>query len=351
MREAMGYLLAVAVTVAAALYFLHPPSPPAYVASEHCTTLSPKGPLPSVSQEKGTLTLREINRSIPLDDRIETLWIVSVPEEGERSDKKTNTRVAAFVPPEENGTVSETDETGSPDPRSEGNESKKRVPHSPRYGVAFWLQSRAEQEENLSGYEDTDASRLMQRIGATLGDPVFLRLFKAERELEVWVELEGRYEFLERYKLCFLTGGLGPKLDGEDGQFPEGFYQIDLPALSSYLALEIDYPNRYDRYYDRTGGPVPIIGSCNGEEGAGIRLRDMEILHTIVKAALIESHTTVAFHSFPFRMSQEEMRRHIGESWYLFWENLRQGYDLFNRTHHLPQVFVEEGEYRYRLSL
>jgi len=359
MREAAGYMAVVGVFLLLLLRIFHAPPPP--TLHSHGNLSSPSTQIPSLERSlpQWGLTLIEVNRSTPLYHKIVRVW--GEAYEGEKQS----------VTGEQEGGVSKKSESHGLQKRGDGNRSESRSRRageingskaptaSPRYGVAFWLQNphAGEEEENSSGYGDLegDVNRLLERIGATLGDPVYLRIFKEERELEVWMEVAGRYEFLQRYQLCTLEGELGPKLDGDDGQFPEGFYQISkierMEEPLPYRELEISYPNGYDRFYDRTGGPVRIYGSCEVEEGIGISPENMEVLYTLVQAALVGGESGVAVHSFPFRMSDEAMRTHLGEVWYLFWENLQQGYSLFNRTYHLPQVFVNEGEYIFRLTL
>jgi len=235
-----------------------------------------------------------------------------------------------------------------------------RLPEKkPRYSVDFWLKSTQveERESNRSGYNDPDSeiARLLGRIGASLGDPVFLRIFKTERQLEIWMEVDDRYELLKTVHLCRVAGEPGPKLDDEDGQFPEGFYQLLLPdgeeEERSSQILKINYPNRYDRFYGRSGEPVPLVGKCADETGVGISPREMTLLIRLIRAAYERGERAVGIHIFPFRMTDEAMRSHLGGSWYFFWENLRQGYSLFNRTHHLPRILVEDGDYTFRLEL
>ena len=57
----------------------------------------------------------------------------------------------------------------------------------------------------------------------------FLRIFKRERVLEVWVRSAyiGQFKLLKAYPICAMAGALGPKRTEGDGQTPEGFYYID----------------------------------------------------------------------------------------------------------------------------
>ncbi|MCF6301578.1 MAG: hypothetical protein L3J52_10765 [Proteobacteria bacterium] len=59
-----------------------------------------------------------------------------------------------------------------------------------------------------------------------LGNPIFIRIFKQEAELEIWVEKDDdSFKLFKTYPICtFGNGGLGPKLAEGDGKAPEGFY-------------------------------------------------------------------------------------------------------------------------------
>jgi hypothetical protein len=54
-------------------------------------------------------------------------------------------------------------------------------------------------------------ARLAAR-GLELGAPVFIRIFKREFELELWVKRANRFELFAVYPICTWSGRLGPKL-------------------------------------------------------------------------------------------------------------------------------------------
>ena len=82
-----------------------------------------------------------------------------------------------------------------------------------------------------------------------LGAPVYIRVFKLESELELWVEKDGRFERFATYPICLWSGRLGPKLRQGDRQVPEGVYRIEAfnPDSRYHLSLRLDYPNDFDR--------------------------------------------------------------------------------------------------------
>jgi murein L,D-transpeptidase YafK len=79
---------------------------------------------------------------------------------------------------------------------------------------------------------------------------VFIRSFKYDRQLEVWVKNKNvdSFTLFKTYKICMESGGIGPKRLEGDNQVPEGFYYInEFNARSMYhMALGLNYPNASD---------------------------------------------------------------------------------------------------------
>lgn len=90
-----------------------------------------------------------------------------------------------------------------------------------------------------------------------LGAPIFIRIFKASAELEVWLRKDENYHLFKTYPICAYSGSLGPKLREGDLQSPEGFYYVRPgqmnPNSRYHLAFNLGFPNRYDRANGRTG--------------------------------------------------------------------------------------------------
>ncbi|HEY8399495.1 MAG TPA: hypothetical protein VIK80_16255, partial [Flavihumibacter sp.] len=97
---------------------------------------------------------------------------------------------------------------------------------------------------------------------------VYLRSFKYDSQLEVWVKNEKNEPFrhFKTYKVCALAGTLGPKRMEGDYQVPEGFYYINEfnPRSVYHLSLGLNYPNASDRFLSdaiQPGGDIYIHGS------------------------------------------------------------------------------------------
>src|SRR5262249_33526631 len=83
------------------------------------------------------------------------------------------------------------------------------------------------------------------------GPPVFIRLFKEESALELWMRNETGWKLFQTYAVCRWSGDLGPKLKAGDQQAPEGFYRVSRSQLNpnsrEYRSFNIGFPNEYDR--------------------------------------------------------------------------------------------------------
>src|ERR1700746_1091057 len=113
-----------------------------------------------------------------------------------------------------------------------------------------------------------EMTRELEKKNMPKESPILVRLFKEESELEVWKQdTTGRFALLKNYPICRWSGELGPKIKEGDRQAPEGFYTITPgqmnPNSSYYLAINIGFPNEFDRSLGRTGDFLMIHGDCS----------------------------------------------------------------------------------------
>lgn len=212
---------------------------------------------------------------------------------------------------------------------------------------------RAEARGDLPTANAPDLDRLDARLaeqGLSLGNHVFLRIFKQEAELEVWMRRDDRYVLFARHPICFWSGTLGPKLQEGDKQTPEGFYTITRRQLHWSgrwpRALNLGFPNAYDRANDRTGSYILIHGGCSSVGCYAMTDPVKEEIYTLVRSALRRGRQRrVHVHAFPFRMTEANMAAHAASEWASFWRNLKTVHDLFDETRVPPQIGVCNGEY------
>ncbi len=189
----------------------------------------------------------------------------------------------------------------------------------------------------------------LAKFGLEAGDPVFIRIFKEERLLELWMEKEGRYLHFANYPICNYSGELGPKFYEGDKQSPEGFYRVTKEALNPYSSFHksfnLGFPNQYDRSHKRTGSYLMVHGECVSVGCYAMRNDQIDEIYHLVEAALNSGHSPVEVHAFPFRMSRFRMERAQESPHYDFWQQLERGYTLFDKHHRLPKIEVKEGRY------
>ncbi len=95
-----------------------------------------------------------------------------------------------------------------------------------------------------------DLFRLGERLkvaGLKRGDPIFIRIFKSELALELWMKHGEHYVLFASYPICYWSGQLGPKLKVGDHQAPEGFYTVSKGQLNPnshwFRAFDVGFPN------------------------------------------------------------------------------------------------------------
>lgn len=200
-----------------------------------------------------------------------------------------------------------------------------------------------------------DRTKLHEDIvaaGFVMGSPAHVRIFKAEKRLELWMQrADGRYALFRGYDICKYSGGLGPKLREGDRQAPEGFYRVGKlqlnPNSRHHLAFNLGFPNAYDRQLGRTGSVLMVHGGCSSVGCYAITDEKVDEVYAIVEAALEAGQDAVDVHAFPFRMTNEAMAREAQNLWMPYWQNLKKGFDLFEAEAVPPQVATCKGEYRF----
>jgi murein L,D-transpeptidase YafK len=88
---------------------------------------------------------------------------------------------------------------------------------------------------------------LLAEKGMSPSDPILMRAYKKDSELEVWKRrADGKYADLKTYPICRWSGQLGPKIREGDRQAPEGFYTVTPeqmnPNSAYYLSFDTGYP-------------------------------------------------------------------------------------------------------------
>lgn len=193
----------------------------------------------------------------------------------------------------------------------------------------------------------------LEARGLQLGGPVFVRIFKEEAEVELWLwqEEDKQYHLFKTWSIARYSGTLGPKLQQGDGQAPEGFYFVPPrmmnPGSSYHLSFNLGYPNEYDLFHGRTGSLLMMHGNQVSIGCYAMGDRNIEEIYLLCDAALRAGQLFFRVHSFPFRMNPDRLARESENPWFDFWRNLRAGYEWFEEKRVPPEVIVTEGKYGF----
>lgn len=193
---------------------------------------------------------------------------------------------------------------------------------------------------------------LMSEKGMGRNDPVLIRSFKKESELEIWkVARDGQYKLLKSYPMCRWSGQLGPKKREGDRQAPEGFYSITPaqmnPNSAFYLSFNMGYPNAFDRTHGRTGAHLMVHGACSSSGCYSMSDDQIAEIYAIVREAHNGGQQAVQMQAMPFRMTAENLAKHRYDANMPFWRNLKEGADIFEVARAAPKVSVCQARYAF----
>lgn len=200
-----------------------------------------------------------------------------------------------------------------------------------------------------------ELNRLSERLtagGLKEGAPVLVRIFKKESELEVWMKSGSRFVRFASYPICRWSGRLGPKLKEGDRQSPEGFYSVARRQLNPnsrwHRSFNLGYPNIFDQSHDRTGSFIMVHGGCSSTGCFAITNPVVDEIWHLINAAFDAGQKRFQVHVFPFRMTDWNLLLHGESRWADFWQNLKLGYNEFERTAVPPRVGLCNGRYTFR---
>jgi len=186
--------------------------------------------------------------------------------------------------------------------------------------------------------------------GLRLGAPVFVRIVKDARTLDLFVAgADGRFVLFRTYPICAFSGSLGPKLRVGDGQAPEGVYLVRArqmnPASAFHLSFDLGYPNAFDRAHGRTGSALMVHGNCVSIGCYAMGDAAIEDIWTAMAAAQRAGQDAIPVHIFPFAPTAAGLAAHADDPNTEFWRQLYPVWNAFERDGRPPRVVVAAGRY------
>ncbi|OQM75713.1 L,D-transpeptidase family protein [Manganibacter manganicus] len=190
----------------------------------------------------------------------------------------------------------------------------------------------------------------MSRKSMTPSEPILVRIFKQESELEIWKrDRSGKFALLKTYPMCRWSGKLGPKKENGDRQAPEGFYHVSAGMLNPnsqyYLSFNLGYPNKLEAALGYTGEALMVHGACSSSGCYALTDEGVGEIYAVAREALKGGQGSFQVQAFPFRMTPKNMAKNRNDPNFAFWSDLKQGYDIFEVTRRQPKVSYCEGRY------
>ena len=191
---------------------------------------------------------------------------------------------------------------------------------------------------------------LLQKKNMPKESPILVRVFKEESEVDVWKQdTTGLYQLLKVYPICRWSGELGPKKAEGDRQAPEGFYSITPglmnPNSSYYLAINMGFPNAFDKANGYTGGFLMIHGDCSSRGCYAMTDEQIGEIYSLARESFLGGQKQFQIQAYPFRMTPANLARHRTNPNMAFWKMLKEGNDHFEVTHTEPKVDVCDRHY------
>jgi len=187
---------------------------------------------------------------------------------------------------------------------------------------------------------------------------IYIRSFKGCNEFELYAKnkISDTFTLIKLYKVCALSGILGPKRWEGDRQVPEGFYFIEdfNPRSNYHLSLLINYPNYSDRFFsnqDKPGGGIYIHGGCMTVGCLPMTNDYIEEIYTVCLQARTAGQMYIPVHIYPVRFNKTTLnflgREYKNEAEkQKFWVNLKRAYDYFEVTKKVPPTMYDsDGNY------
>ncbi|GAB4335428.1 MAG: hypothetical protein OHK0038_13130 [Flammeovirgaceae bacterium] len=207
--------------------------------------------------------------------------------------------------------------------------------------------------------KDTTLKQSFERNGLNYPSEIFIRVFKEEKELELWAKnTKNEWQLFRKYDICSMSGEVGPKRQEGDYQVPEGFYVLDTfnPWSNFYLSMRINYPNKSDRKISTAknlGGDIMLHGACVSIGCIAITDDFIKEVYWLAVLAKNNGQSVIPIHIFPCRMDEKryaKLKNDYTEKSTLisFWDNLKEGYQFFEHYKKLPNVKVDKtGRYLF----
>lgn len=116
------------------------------------------------------------------------------------------------------------------------------------------------------------------------------------------------------------------------------------PNSNFYRAINIGFPNAFDKANDRDGSFLMIHGDCSSSGCYAMTDEQTGEIYSLANDSLL-GRPSFQIQAYPFRMTPANLARHRTNPHFAFWKMLKIGNDDFEATHLEPKVDVCNHHY------
>jgi len=112
------------------------------------------------------------------------------------------------------------------------------------------------------------------------------------------------------------------------------------PNSNFYLAINVGYPNSFDKANNRDGSLLMIHGDCSSSGCYAMTDEQISEIYSLARDSFLGGRPSFQVQAYPFRLTPANLARHRNNPNLAFWKMLKIGNDHFETTHLEPKVDV-----------
>jgi len=117
------------------------------------------------------------------------------------------------------------------------------------------------------------------------------------------------------------------------------------PNSNFYLAINVGYPNSFDKANKRDGSFLMIHGDCWSIGFYAMTDEQISEIYSLARDSFLGGQPSFQVQAYPFRLTPANLARHRNSPNMAFWKMLKIGNDHFETTHLEPEVAVCDRRY------
>ncbi|MBL4842725.1 MULTISPECIES: hypothetical protein [Thalassospira] len=218
--------------------------------------------------------------------------------------------------------------------------------------------------ENIRDRVLPDLEAELSNADLAIGAPVFVRVFNADRDVEIWLKANNRYRMFTRYNFCdadAITRASDANSSTTDaatatvGNAAElGVYHVtrdDLSPSSPHhleIALTPLTSGSPEEMAEQAQTARPALrGNCEGTGGIALENSDIEPVYMLIDTALRAGQAQVPVHVFEKRQNMDDAVTLTEDAFASVpAPGLYDVYAAFERTRIPPEVHKTDGRYQ-----